>query len=89
MKYKKRHPETIDAWQFTKKNFKKGIPDFIWFAPYKPVNLWSQFGGDVISGEIKRDYGVVEVHENDFIVKKDGKFYVYEPEFFKAVYKKA
>lgn len=45
-KYRKK-PVIIDAWQFTKENYKKGVPQWIKESREK-VTLWSQYAGDVI-----------------------------------------
>ena len=67
-RYRKK-PVVIDAWQFTKKNYKEGAPQFIRQA--KSVELWSQYGGDVIGGEIKTLEGVMTISENDYIISFD------------------
>jgi len=46
MKYRKK-PVVIEAWQFTKENFKKGAPHWIKHSNRK-VELWSQYGGNSI-----------------------------------------
>ena len=83
-KYRKK-PVVIDAWQFTKENYKEGAPLFIRQA--KDVELWSQFGGDVIGGEIETLEGVMTISENDYIIKGvHGEFYPCKPSIFEATY---
>ena len=83
-KYRKK-PVVIDAWQFTKENYKEGAPLFIRQAV--DVGLWSQFGGDVIGGEIETLEGVMTISENDYIIKGvHGEFYPCKPDIFEATY---
>ena len=83
-KYRKK-PVVIDAWQFTKENYKEGAPLFIRQA--KDVELWSQFSGDVIGGEIETLEGVMTISENDYIIKGvHGEFYPCKPSIFEATY---
>ncbi|MGE8004034.1 hypothetical protein [Lysinibacillus sp. NPDC093216] len=85
-KYRKKSV-IIDAWQFTKKNFSKGVPRFIRHAKGKPVTLYSQYAGKVIYGEIETLEGVMHVSENDFIIKGvAGEFYTCKPDIFEAIY---
>ena len=84
MQYRKK-PVVVDAWQFTKKNYVDGAPQFIRQA--KDIDLWSQYGGDVISGEIKTLEGVMTISENDYIIKGiQGEFYPCKPDIFEATY---
>ena len=83
-KYRKK-PVVIDAWQFTKENYKEGAPLFIRQA--NDVELWSQYGGDVIGGEIETLEGVMTISENDYIIKGvHGEFYPCKPDIFEATY---
>ena len=83
-KYRKK-PVVIEAWQFTKENYKEGSPLFIRKA--KDVALWSQYGGDVIGGEIETLEGVMTISENDYIIKGvQGEFYPCKPDIFEATY---
>lgn len=85
-KYRKK-PVVIEAWQFTKKNFTKGAPDFIRYAYNKPVTLYSQYAGEVIYGEIETLEGKMKVSENDYIIKGvQGEFYPCKPDIFEATY---
>lgn len=85
-KYRKK-PVVIDAWQFTKENYKEGAPLFIRQA--KDVELWSQFGGDVIGGEIETLEGVMTISENDYIIKGVyGEFYPIKADIFQKTYDK-
>ncbi|KQL20473.1 hypothetical protein [Cytobacillus solani] len=84
--YRKK-PVEIEAWQFTKKNFTKGVPEFIRHAPNKPVTLYSQYAGEVIFGEIQTLEGLMKVSEGDYIIKGvQGEFYPCKPEIFKKTY---
>ncbi len=72
----------IEAWQFTKENFEKGVPDWIKSANCY-TKLWRKYsenfvGGygfattkEIIGGEIDTSLGAYEVHETDYIVKVD------------------
>ena len=88
MKYRKK-PVVIDAWQFTKANYKTGAPDFIRHSNGS-VTLWSQYGGDVIEGWIETLEGKMRVSENDFIIKGvNGEFYPCKPDIFAKTYEPA
>lgn len=83
-KYVKK-PVEIEAWQFTKKNYADGAPQFI--RQSKDIELWSQYGGDVIGGEVKTLEGVMTVSENDYIIKGvQGEFYPCKPDIFHLTY---
>ena len=85
-KYRKK-PVVIDAWQFTKENYKEGAPLFIRQA--KDVALWSQYGGDVIGGEIETLEGVMTISENDYIIKGvQGEIYSIKEDIFQKTYDK-
>lgn len=87
MEYRKK-PVVIDAWQFTKENFRRGAPHFI-KQNDEIVRVWSQYGGDVIGGEIKTLEGIMTVSENDYIIKGvQGEFYPCKPDIFKMTYEK-
>ena len=82
--YRKK-PVEIKAWQFTKKSYKNGAPDFI--RNKYGVVLWSQYGGDVIGGEIQTLEGKMTVSENDFIIMGvNGEFYPCKPDIFEKTY---
>ena len=84
-KYRKK-PVVIDAWKFTKENYKTGAPDFIRHSN-GAVTLWSQYGGDVIEGWIETLEGKMRVSENDFIIKGvNGEFYPCKPDIFAKTY---
>lgn len=77
-------PVVIQAWQFTKENYKEGLPSEF---NDDSVSLWSQCGGRVIGGEIKTLEGVHTVSENDWIIKGvKGEFYPCKPEIFELTY---
>jgi hypothetical protein len=83
MKFRKK-PEALDAWQFTKKNFRDGVPRIF---KHESVFLWSQYGGDVIGGEIETTNGKCAIFENDWLVKNiNGEFYACKPDIFEATY---
>ena len=56
-------------WQLTKKNFNEGRPRE--FKQHEDLKLWSQYGGDVIAGEVLCDSKVFPIEENDWIVKQE------------------
>jgi len=86
-KYRKK-PVEIEAWQFTKKNYIEGAPQFVRQA--KSIELWSQYGGDVIGGEINTLEGVMTISENDYIIKGvQGEFYPCKPDIFLQTYESA
>lgn len=79
-KYRKK-PVEVDAWQFTKENFHKGIPDWI-FEKFEeneiteeqhPMYLWSEYdletSKETIRGKIFTPEGIYEVNEGDWIIK--------------------
>lgn len=83
MNYTKR-PVTIQAWQFTKENYTKGVPHIF---RSKNVSYWSQYGGEVIGGEIKTLEGVMEISENDWVIRGvNGEFYPCKPDIFEKTY---
>lgn len=85
-KYRKK-PVVIDAWQFTKDNYKKGVPH-LFRDP--SVKYWSQYGGDVIGGEITTLEGKMEISENDWIIRGvNGEYYPCKPDIFEKTYEKA
>ena len=85
VKYRKKSV-VIEAWQFTKENFKNGTPHFIKHSN-GIVQLWSQYGAKVIGGEIKTLEGIKIVSENDYIVKGvNGEFYPCKPDIFEKTY---
>lgn len=95
MKYRKK-PVEIEAWHFTKENLKKGVPRWVDHLPvnkngYEELNhdisLWSQYGGEKISGEIKTLEGDMTISENDYIIKGvHGEFYPCKPDIFEETY---
>lgn len=81
MKYIKR-PVVIEAWQFSKWNYKQGVPLFL---RNTDVKLWSR--GEVIEGEITTLEGKMHVSENDYIIKGvNGEFYPCKPDVFEKTY---
>jgi hypothetical protein len=83
--YRKK-PVVIEAWQFTKRNFKEGTPKEF---KHKDVLLWSQYGGKIIEGEINTLEGVMNVSENDYIIKGvKGEYYPCKPDIFEMTYEK-
>ena len=84
MRYRKK-PVEIQAWQFSKKNFKNGVPSFI--KENETVSVWSQYGGDVIGGEIKTLESNMDISEDDYIIQGiKGEFYPCKPDIFEATY---
>lgn len=84
MKYRKK-PIVIDAWQFTKPNYSVGAPAFV--REGNSVTLYSQYGGNVISGEIETLEGVMRVSENDWIIRGvNGELYPCKPDIFEKTY---
>lgn len=86
MKYREK---VIEAWQFTKENYKKGKPDICYGRT--EVELWSKeirAGIETLSGEVKQISGrIVLVKENDWIIKGVlGDFYACNPEVFEMKY---
>ena len=83
MNYTKR-PVTIQAWQFTKENYTKGVPHIF---RSKNVSYWSQYGGKIIGGEIKTLEGAMEISENDWVIcGVNGEFYPCKPDIFEKTY---
>lgn len=69
-------PDGVMAWQFTKENYSLGAPSFIRRhfitgsdSDTAVVHLWSQYGGDVIGGELNINGVVIPIYEGDYIVK--------------------
>ncbi|MEX3713361.1 hypothetical protein ABFV99_13235 [Cytobacillus horneckiae] len=82
-------PVQVDAWQFTKENYRKGAPNFITHAINKPVTLYSQYSGEKIFGEIQTLEGLMKVSEDDYIIRGiEGEFYPCKPNIFKKSYEK-
>lgn len=89
----------LEAWQFTKDNFEKGVPVWIECASCY-TELWRKYsekfvGGydfiteEIIGGEIKTSLGVQEVHETDYIVRiADNELGVSDACEFEAEYEK-
>jgi hypothetical protein len=87
-KYRKK-PVVIEAWQFTKENFTRSKePNWLKEAIMnKEIALWSQYGRDVIEGEISTLEGTMTISENDFIIKGvNGEFYPCKPDIFEKTY---
>ena len=85
-KYKKK-PVVIDAWQFTKENYAQGVPQLFRDAS---IIYWSQYDGNVIKGEIKTLEGIMQISENDWIIRSvHGEYYPCKPDIFDATYEKA
>lgn len=87
-KYRKK-PVVVEAYQFTKDNYRRGkLPVWLKQAIHKGViSLWSQYGGEAIGGEIKTLEGLMEVSENDFIIRGiSGEPYPCKPNIFEQTY---
>lgn len=86
MKLYRKKPVVVQAWQFTKENFKNGVPQWIKQST-RNITLWSQYGGEIIEGEIHTLEGTHQVIENDWIIKGvKGKLYPCKPDIFKETY---
>jgi hypothetical protein len=89
MKYQKK-PVVIEAWQFTRYNFSKGVPRWIEYVGQErnqSIKLWSQYGGKIIGGEIKTLEGNMKVSDGDYIIKGvHGELYPCKPDIFKETY---
>ena len=86
LNYRKK-PVVIEAWQFTKANYNVGAPNKF---KHPTVALWSQYGGDVIGGEIETLEGKHQVSENDWIIRGvKGEFYPCKPDIFEMTYEVA
>jgi len=82
VKFRKK-PVVIEAWQFTKENFKNGAPEFV---RHSDITLWSQYGGKVIGGEIATLEGNMIISENDYIIQtENGEFYPCKPDILKRL----
>ena len=73
----------IEAYHFTKENFcREKEPVWLKIAiegewETAKVRLWSQYGGNIIGGEVKTRKGRVSIIEGDYIVRNaSGNFYV-------------
>lgn len=87
-KFRKK-PVVIEAWKFTKENYRKGAPDFVRESDGAVV-LFSQYGGDMIGGDISTLEGNLTISENDYIIKGvQGEFYPCKPDIFEAIYEPA
>ena len=83
-KYRKK-PVVIDAWQFTKENYKNGVP--LLFRD-QSIQFWTEPGGEVI-GEISTLEGVMNVRENDWIIRGvNGEDYPCKLDIFEKTYEK-
>jgi hypothetical protein len=88
MKYRKK-PVVIEAYQFTKVNYhREKMPLWLKEATNNcEIMLFSQYGGDVMGGEIKTLEGTMQISENDFIIKGvSGEFYPVKEEIFLKTY---
>ena len=84
-KYRKK-PVVIDAWQFTKKNYKIGVPPLF---RDQSIQFWPVGDGEVI-GEIYTLEGVMDFRENDWIIRGvNGEYYPCKPDIFEKTYEKA
>lgn len=83
LNYRKK-PVVIKAWQFTKENYKAGVPNEF---KHHTVKLWSRHGDKVIGGEIDTLEGTHNVSENDWIIcGVKGEFYPCKPNIFDMTY---
>lgn len=85
-KYRKK-PVVIDAWQFTQENYKKGVPTLF---RDESIQFWPLMDGAVVVGEISTLEGVMNVCENDWIIRGvNGEYYPCKPDIFEKTYEKA
>lgn len=82
--YKK--SDAVHAWQFTRENFREGAPHFIHFDEQGRVELWSQYGGNIIAGRVKFRGKEITVTENDWIVLYGQEYFVYSPSQFEGFF---
>lgn len=79
----------IEAYQFTKENFRRD-KEPIWLKRAisdGEITLFSQYGGNAIGGDVKTPGGLVEIFENDYIIKGvQGEFYPCKPDMFESTY---
>lgn len=86
LNYRKK-PVVIQAWQFTKENYRAGVPKEF---RHKDVVLWSHVGNAVMNGAIHTLEGEMRVNENDWIIKGiNGEFYPCKPDIFDKTYEPA
>ena len=86
MKYRKK--PVVEAWEFTRASIK--LADS-WVRQYpNDINLFSQYGGDVLYIEIKTLEGTRRAELGDYIIKSiKGEFYPCKPDIFEATYELA
>ena len=84
MKYRKK-PVVVEVWEFTRDSIK--LADS-WVRQYRnDINLFSQYGGDVLYIEIKTLEGTMRAELGDYIIKGvQGEFYPCKPDIFEATY---
>ena len=87
MKYRKK-PVVVEAWEFTRASIK--LADS-WVRQYRnDINLFSQYGGDVLYIEVKTLEGTMRAELGDYIIKGiKGEFYPCKPDIFEATYELA
>lgn len=87
MKYRKK-PVVIEAWEFTRDSLKAADS---WVRRYRnDINLFSQYGGEVLYIEIKTLEGTMRAELGDYIIKGiQGEFYPCKPDIFEATYELA
>lgn len=89
-KYRK-VPVIIEAYQFTKENYKREeMPEWLKQAIRDDqISLYSQHGGEVIGGSITTLEGVMQITEDDYIIKGvQGEFYPCKPDIFEQTYER-
>ncbi len=88
--YYRKKPVVIRAWQFTRDNYRDGLP--IWLLKHMgdKVDLWPPPATVHMGGEIQTLEGVHTVTENDWIIEGvQGELYPCKPDIFKATYEEA
>lgn len=82
MAYYVKKPVKVQAWQFTKDNIKKGIPDFI--AKNNTIRLYTD---GIYSGTINTDSGIHRVDIGDYIIEGvHGELYPCKKDIFNETY---
>ncbi|WP_330453945.1 hypothetical protein V0I11_02695 [Pasteurella multocida] len=85
MKYIKK-PVEIKAWQFTKENFKNGVPEPF---THPSINLGYSHIPNVLIGKIATLEGSMTVTEGSWIIQGvNGEFYACKPDIFEKTYEK-
>ncbi|WP_373738318.1 hypothetical protein [Jeotgalibaca porci] len=84
MKCRKK-PVVVEAWEFTRDSIK--VADS-WVRRYRnDIDLFSQYGGEVLYIEIKTLEGAMRAELGDYIIRGlQGELYPCKPDIFEATY---